>query len=294
MIVDAIPVFLLLLVVELVSYRFLPADDELLVGGRQAGYAKVDTATNVGMGLGNLAVEAGWRFGLLAAYAGLYELTPLRLSAHAWTTWVALVVADDVCYYAFHRAHHEIRFFWASHVVHHSSSRYNLSTAVRQTWTPMSGLPFWLVLPLLGFAPWMVMLEQSISLIYQFGIHTERIDRLGPLEWVLNTPSHHRVHHGSDSAYLDKNYGGILIVWDRLFGTFEAETVRPTYGLTKPLVSNKLWTVAFHEYAAIAHDVRRAGGWRDRAGYAFGRPGWSPPPRVPAPLTEVGTPVALA
>lgn len=279
LVVDAVPAFLLLLIVEVVSYRFLPPDDEL-GQGRSIGFAKVDTATNVGMGLGNLAVQAVWGLGLIGVYAGLYSLTPFRLSSHAWSTWVLLVILDDLCYYAFHRAHHEIRLFWASHVVHHSSDRYNLSTAVRQTWTPMTGLPFWLVLPLLGFKPWMVVLEQSVSLIYQFGVHTERIDRLGPLEWIFNTPSHHRVHHGSDQAYLDKNYGGILIIWDRIFGTFQTERARPTYGLTKPLQTNTLWRVAFHEYAAIGRDVRSAARWRDRAGYVVRHPGWSPQPQL--------------
>ena len=128
---------------------------------------------------------------------------------------------------------HEARVFWASHVVHHSSEHYNLSTALRQTWVPMTYLPFWLPLPLLGFPPWMVLLAQSWRLIYQFGLHTERIGRLPrPIEFVFNTPSHHRVHHGSNEVYLDRNYGGILIIWDRMFGTFEPERDddRPRYG----------------------------------------------------------------
>ena len=112
------------------------------------------------------------------------------------------------------------RVFWASHVVHHSSTHFNLSTALRQTWVPMTYLPFWLPLLLLGFPPWMVLLAQSWSLIYQFGLHTERIGRLPrPIEAFFNTPSHHRVHHGANEQYLDRNYGGILIIWDRLFGS---------------------------------------------------------------------------
>ena len=153
----------------------------------------------------------------------IYELTPLRLDPGDWWVWVLLFFADDFSYYWFHRISHESRFFWASHVVHHSSTHYNLSTALRQTWVPMTYLPFWLWMPAVGFEPWMVLLAQAWSLIYQFWIHTERITRLPrPLEWVLNTPSHHRVHHGSNEVYLDKNYGGILIIWDRLFGTYAA------------------------------------------------------------------------
>src|SRR4029079_10729997 len=172
---------------------------------------------------------------------------------------------------------HEARVFWASHVVHHSSRHFNLSTALRQTWVPMTYLPFWLPLLALGFPPWMVLLAQSWSLIYQFGLHTERIGRLPrPIEAVFNTPSHHRVHHGSNEVYLDRNYGGILIVWDRLFGTFQGETERVRYGLTKNIRSFKPTRVAFHEFAAIWRDVRAAESWRHRLGCLFRGPGWSP------------------
>ncbi len=274
LIVWAIPGFLVLLLLEALAYRLLP--DEGDPGERRQGYAARDTATNIGMGLGNLAVNAGWKAVVLAVYAGLYAVTPLRLDPGDWRTWALLFLLDDLCYYAFHRVHHEVRLFWASHVVHHSSGRYNLSTAVRQTWTPMTGLPFWLMLPLLGFAPWMVLTMQSVSLIYQFWVHTERVRRLGPLEWVLNTPSHHRVHHGSNKGYLDTNYGGTLIVWDRLFGTFTPEREPVVYGLTTPLTTANPLRVAFHEWAAIGRDLHRSRSWRQRAGYLLRRPGWSP------------------
>ena len=163
-----------------------------------------------------------------------------------------LFFADDLAYYVFHRVSHESRVFWASHVVHHSSQHYNLSTALRQTWVPMTYLPFWLPLPLLGFEPWMVLLAQSWSLIYQFGLHTERIGKLPrTLEAVLNTPSHHRVHHGANEQYLDRNYGGILVIWDRLFGSFEPEGERVRYGLTKNITTFNPVRVAFHEYHAL-------------------------------------------
>ncbi len=199
-------------------------------------------------------------------YAALYELTPIRLPADNPLTWVALFLLDDLAYYWFHRVSHESRFLWASHVVHHSSEHYNVSTALRQTWVPMTYFPFWLALPLLGFAPWMVLLAQSWSLIYQFWIHTERVRRLPRwAEAVLNTPSHHRVHHGSNEQYLDKNYAGILIVWDRLFGTFEPEGERVRYGLTTNIATFDPLRVAFGEYVALARDVRAANGWRTRA-----------------------------
>jgi sterol desaturase/sphingolipid hydroxylase (fatty acid hydroxylase superfamily) len=141
----------------------------------------------------------------------------------------------------------------------------------------MTYLPFWLALPLLGFAPWMVLLAQSWSLIYQFGLHTERIGRLPrPLEAVLNTPSHHRVHHGANEQYLDRNYGGILVIWDRIFGSFEPEGERVRYGLTTNLRTFNPVTVAFHEYIALWRDVRAAPGWRERAGHLWHGPGWKP------------------
>ena len=127
----------------------------------------------------------------------------------------------------------------------------------------------------------MILLQQSISLIYQFFLHTERVDRLWrPIEFVFNTPSHHRVHHGSNNVYLDRNYGGILIIWDRLFGTFQPEGERVVYGLTKNIDTYNPLRVAFHEYTATWHDIRTATRWRDRAGYAFGPPGWAPQPRL--------------
>ncbi len=266
----AIPFFVLALALEAASYYLLPDDDEL-------GYEVRDAATSVSMGLGNVIVNLGWKLVVVATYAAAFVLSPFAWAADNPWTWVVLFFADDFLYYWYHRTHHTIRVFWASHVVHHSSQFYNLSTALRQPWTPFTSLPFWLPLALLGFEPWMILLAQSWNLLYQFFIHTERVDKLWrPLEAVLNTPSHHRVHHGSNQQYLDRNYGGILILWDRLFGTFEPEGERVVYGLTKNLGTNRLTTVAFHEFAAIWSDVRRAVSWRARFGYVFKHPGWSP------------------
>jgi sterol desaturase/sphingolipid hydroxylase (fatty acid hydroxylase superfamily) len=271
----AIPVFVLLLVLEALSYRFAPDEDE-------RGYLRRDSVTSVSMGLGYLVVEAGWKLVTLAAYLGVYELTPLRMSAHNPLTWVVLFLADDLAYYVYHRTHHEISILWASHVVHHSSERYNLSTALRQTWTPFTALPFWLPLALVGIPPWLILLEQSVSLIYQFFLHTERIDKLPRVvEFVFNTPSHHRVHHGSNAIYLDRNYGGILIIWDRLFGSFEPEGERVIYGLTKNLTTYNPLRVAFHEYSLIFTDLGTARRWRDRIAHLTHGPGWSPAPVTP-------------
>jgi sterol desaturase/sphingolipid hydroxylase (fatty acid hydroxylase superfamily) len=269
----AIPFFVLLLVVEYVSYRQLGDEAHDLVG-----FEPRDTRTSLAMGLGNVVINVGWKFAVVAGYAAVYELTPLRLDPGDWWVWVALFFADDFSYYWFHRISHESRVFWASHVVHHSSRHYNLSTALRQTWVPMTYFPFWIWMPAIGFEVWMVLLAQAWSLIYQFWIHTKRIRRLPrPLEAVLNTPSHHRVHHGVNEQYLDRNYGGILIIWDRLFGTYEPEGERVRYGLTTQLRTFKPVRVAFHEYIAMWHDLKRAPRWRDKAGVLFRGPGWTPP-----------------
>jgi sterol desaturase/sphingolipid hydroxylase (fatty acid hydroxylase superfamily) len=268
----AIPFFVLLLVVEYLSFRHLSDDDGDLVG-----FESRDTRTSLSMGLGNVAINAGWKFVVLALFTVVYELTPLRLDPGDWWVWILLFFADDFSYYWFHRISHESRLFWASHVVHHSSQHYNLSTALRQTWVPMTYFPFWLWMPAVGFEPWMVLLAQAWSLIYQFWIHTERIRKLPrALEWFLNTPSHHRVHHGVNEQYLDRNYGGILIIWDKLFGTYEPEGERVRYGLTTQLRTFRPVRVAFHEYIAMWHDVRRAGTWRDKLGVVFRGPGWTP------------------
>ncbi|MFG3343500.1 sterol desaturase family protein [Streptomyces sp. NPDC048018] len=266
----AIPAFVLLVAVEALSYRFLPDDDE-------RGYELRDTVTSMSMGAGSQVVGLPWKVCAVFAYAALYALSPWELSPSSVWTWALLFFADDLAYYAFHRAHHRVRVLWASHSVHHSSVRYNLSTALRQSWTPMTSLPFWLPLALLGIPPWMILLQQSVSLVYQFFLHTERVGTLWrPVEAVFNTPSHHRVHHGSNDVYLDRNYGGILIVWDRLFGTFEPEGERVVYGLTKNIDTYNPLMVAVHEYRAAWRDVRTAGRWRDRAGHLFGPPGWAP------------------
>jgi sterol desaturase/sphingolipid hydroxylase (fatty acid hydroxylase superfamily) len=270
LILHAIPVFVLCLAIEFVSFRFRPADDEL-------GYELRDASTSVAMGLGNVVVNAGWKLVVLAAYAAAFLVAPFQLPTDNPLTWVAIFFADDFAYYWYHRTHHTIRVFWASHVVHHSSRYFNLSTALRQPWTPFSSMPYWLPLAFLGFPPWMILFQQSVSLLYQFFIHTERIDRMWkPVELVMNTPSHHRVHHGSNEQYLDRNYGGILIIWDRLFKTFEPEGERVRYGLTKNIGTFNPVRVATHEFTAIWRDVRGARTWKERWGYVAKHPGWAP------------------
>jgi sterol desaturase/sphingolipid hydroxylase (fatty acid hydroxylase superfamily) len=265
----AIPWFIVCLVVEVVW------------GRRHAGvrYRGVDAAASLSMGIGSVLIN-GASAGLIAGiFYAVHALAPVRLG-YAWWVFALCFLCEDLAYYWFHRISHESRWFWASHVVHHSSRFYNLATALRQTWTGKLtlGVIFWLPLVLLGFPPEMVFLFTGISLIYQFWIHTEAIDRLGPLEIVLNTPSHHRVHHAVNPRYLDANYGGVLIVWDRLFGTFVAERAddRPIYGIVKNIDTFNPVRIAFHEWAAIGRDLAQARRWGEAAGYLFGPPGWSP------------------
>ncbi len=186
------------------------------------------------------------------------------------------MVGWDFIYYWNHRLQHESRFLWAIHVVHHSSERYNLSTALRQPVADSLGLfvPYGLM-SLLGIRPSMIETARSLNLLYQFWIHTDAIRDLGPLEKVLNTPSHHRAHHGSNRQYLDRNHGGILISWDKIFGTFEPEDEPVVYGLTKNIDTFNPLRIATHEYVDMADDVARSDNWSDRFSYVVRGPGWA-------------------
>ncbi len=190
----------------------------------------------------------------------------------------AAVLGWDFIYYWNHRIQHESRFLWAIHVVHHSSERYNLSTALRQPWAESLGVfvPYGLM-SLLGIRPNLIETARQINLIYQFWIHTDAIRSIGPLEEVLNTPSHHRAHHGSNRRYLDRNHGSILIVWDRLFGTFQRELPADpvVYGLTTNLQTFNPVRIATHEYLDIATDVAGARSWSDRLSFVLRGPGWA-------------------
>ena len=276
LILTAIPFFLLFVAVEALALRH--AAHEATAERGRLGYDARDTATSLAMGVGHLVVGAGWKVVVVALYAAIHVASPLRLPTDAWWAWVALFVADDLAFYCYHRSHHRVRLFWATHVVHHSSQRYNLSTALRQDWTPFSATLFWAPSALL-FPPWMVLLALTWNLLYQFGLHTEAVRRLPrPIELIFNTPSHHRVHHGSQAQYLDRNYAGILIVWDRVFGTFQAEEERVRYGLTANIATHNPARVAFGEFGALWRDVRAARRWRDRVGYVVHGPGWAPGP----------------
>jgi sterol desaturase/sphingolipid hydroxylase (fatty acid hydroxylase superfamily) len=265
----AVPAFVILIIIEMFVVKFT----------RKGRYEIRDSAASLSMGFGNRVFGIAFGGLAVAAYFAVYEFRLFNLG-WTWPVMVACFFAEDLAYYWFHRIAHERRWFWASHIVHHSSQHYNLTTALRQTWTGTLGLGFifWLPLVYIGFPPLMVLMFSSISLVYQFWIHTETIGRMGPLEWVMNTPSHHRVHHAINAKYLDANYAGVLIIWDRLFGTFVAEddSVPIRYGIITQLGTFNPFRVAFHEWIGIFRDVKSAKSLREVWGYVFGPPGWSP------------------
>lgn len=214
-----------------------------------------------------------------APFAAAEAFPGFGVDVAALLSWSAVFVLVDFCYYWSHRYAHEINILWAGHVVHHSSEEYNLPVALRQS--ALHGLMSWVFYMPLAFAgvPWRMFVACiALNLIYQFWIHTRAIGRLSPLgEYILNTPSHHRVHHGVNPKYQDKNYAGVFIVFDRWFGTFQIEEEEPVYGITKPLKSwNPLWANV-HVFVQIAKDAWRAQRWRDKARIVFGPPGWRPP-----------------
>ncbi|MCL2543885.1 MAG: sterol desaturase family protein [Nocardioidaceae bacterium] len=246
---------------------------------RSGGFDRRDSLVNLATALVNQLMGLAWGGIELAALLWLQGLVPWHLDGTV--AWIVGMVAVDLVYYWYHRSHHEIRVLWAVHVVHHSSEKYNLSVAVRQPFVVVTTLPFLLAVVLLGVSPRILMACFAINLVYQFFIHTELVDKLwAPIEYVFNTPSHHRAHHGSQEQYLDKNYGGILIVWDRLFGTFEPEGERVRYGLTKNIDTYNLLKVETHELVAILRDIRSAASWREALGYVFRGPGWTPRPAL--------------
>ncbi|MEN9874160.1 MAG: hypothetical protein RL186_1057 [Pseudomonadota bacterium] len=265
-----VPLFAVLIVAEMLRARQAHSD---------LRYEAKDAAASLWMGFGNTIARLA--FGGIAVAATVF-VAQFALFDIGYTPWafVACFFLEDLCYYWFHRTSHQCRWFWASHVVHHSSQHYNLSTALRQTWTGTltGGFVFWLPLALIGFPPPMIAFFSGLSLVYQFWIHTEAIKRMGPLEWVLNTPSHHRVHHATNPNYLDSNYAGVLIIWDRLFGTFvpERDEEPPRYGIVANLASFNPVRIALHEWSAIANDLRHAPSWQARWHYLTSVPGWSP------------------
>ncbi|MDE0446038.1 MAG: sterol desaturase family protein [Spirochaetaceae bacterium] len=237
-----------------------------------------DTAANFALAFGDLLMAAAMKAVFLVLFALLHRFAPLDMGL-SWMSWALLVVINDFIYYVFHRLGHRCRFMWAFHVTHHSSQKYNFTVAVRLNLfiLPLHFL-FMLPLALLGFRPEAILAINSITTLYQLWVHTELVGKLGFLDRVLNTPSNHRVHHGSNPQYLDRNYGAMFIFWDHLFGTYEPEGEPVVYGLTKNVGSHNPVTLTFHEVRSMVRDVMRSGPLRQRLMYLFGPPGWRPAP----------------
>lgn len=268
----AIPWFLLAIAVEHRVLRRRAERGE----GHALGYEKQDTLASLGMGLGSILPVGLLNLGVFHLATALWNWRLLDLGTGV-TGWLAAMIGWDFAYYWQHRMEHEIRLLWASHVNHHSSQHYDLMTALRQPWTPWTHLLFYPPLALLGVHPDMILISGGFNLIYQFWVHTEAIDRMPAwFEAVFNTPSHHRVHHGSNPQYLDRNYGGILIVWDRLFGSFTPEGERVIYGLTRNIHTYNLLQIAFHEYVSLFRDFVSARGLGNRIRLLLYSPGWRP------------------
>ena len=242
---------------------------------RRSGF--VETASNFIIAIGNHLLERttyGLVFilGLFITQSFAFSSTP-----ETWWSWVLALLAADLTYYWMHRFEHQVRILWAYHSVHHSSPEFNLSTGLRLAW--IEGAIEWLFfvpMILLGFSAIQTLIALSIVVLYQTWIHTEKIGKLGWIDRVFNTPSVHRVHHGSNKQYHDKNYGGILILWDRLFGTYKSENEKVVYGITTPIGTWNPITINIHEFWQIAKDIRQAKSIRDVFGFVFRRPGWKP------------------
>ncbi|MBO6816418.1 MAG: sterol desaturase family protein [Rhizobiaceae bacterium] len=266
----AIPAFVGLILVELFVLRRLR---------RGAGFETRDTMTSLFMGVGN--VVSGLLFGFVA-YGVLVWFYEYRLFTigFEWYWILTCFLIDDLRYYVYHRIAHRCRWVWAEHVIHHSSQHYNLSTALRQSWTGIFTGMFVLRIPLVlaGFHPALIVFVGGINLLYQFWIHTETIGKMPRwFEFIMNTPSHHRVHHATNPRYLDANYAGTLIIWDRMFGTFveELESDLPRYGLVRNIGTFNPFRVAFHEWVDMFRDAIRPGlNPGQRFGYLFRPPGW--------------------
>lgn len=270
MLMISTPVYILVIVGEI-----------LLSNWRQsASYEKKDTLTNLYLMLLNSGIDLLFRSIYVLILAWCYQYRFINWE-NAWWYFILLIIAEDFMFYWLHRVDHHSRFFWAVHVTHHSSEHYNLTTGFRSSvFQPLYRFVYFLPLALLGFKPMDIVFIYSATQTWGILVHTEHVGKLGWLEYLLVTPSHHRVHHASNPLYLDRNLGMLLIVWDKLFGTFQAEIPAQAYepiqyGLTKPLEKRDGFNIVFHEWKAIIKDWKRTPRLKDKFRYLFGPPGWS-------------------
>jgi sterol desaturase/sphingolipid hydroxylase (fatty acid hydroxylase superfamily) len=235
-----------------------------------------DMMANFLIGIVHLFLGLFMKTVALSFHTMVYAHTLFKQPLTAWL-WLEGLLLCDFVLYAYHYLGHRTRLFWASHVTHHSSLHYNISVGFRVNFVHLLyRFLFWSPLCLLGIPPWMILFFESVTTLQNVLVHTERVGKLGFLDLIFNTPSNHRVHHGSNEKYLDKNMGGILIIYDHLFGTYERETEKPIYGITHNIHTHNPATIILHEYEALLHDVPKIKGWKNKLRYLFGAPGSAP------------------
>lgn len=267
-VVISIPLFFTLIGIELL-YEVLT---------KNKTYRLNDSLTNINLGILSQITGVFTKIFTVGIYTVCYEYFAIYKIPENWLSFTILFILYDLCFYWTHRLEHEISLFWGGHVVHHQSESYNLSVALRQTstgflWT----FPFYLPLAIIGFNPMQMLLVGGFNLLYQFWIHTEHINKLPTwFEYFFNTPSHHRVHHGRNPKYIDKNYAGVFIIWDRLFKTFKKEEERPTYGITTPINSWNPLYVNFAHYIYLWKYLKQTKNIKDKFKILFNPPGWLP------------------
>ena len=248
-----------------------------------------DSFASIGIGIGHAfsgIISHAVITGGLALIVWRFRIATIDMQH--WSNILLLFILLEFAYYWYHRASHRVRLFWGSHSVHHTPDELTFSASYRLNWTPLISGSWLFFMPLVwvGFSPAWVFGMVSAMLLYQFWLHTTLVPHLGPFEWIFNTPSAHRVHHASNAEYLDQNYGGVLTIFDRLFGTFthESKTIPIRFGLVHPVTSKNPFVLVYREFFALIRDIRGARSWRDRLGYAFAPPGWQPiRPDAPAP-----------
>ena len=238
-------------------------------------YKKGDTLCTLGLLMGNIAMAFAIKGFALALHFYLYQFRLIDLAdlIPLWAMWAITFVLIDFVFYIYHRLSHRVRFLWAIHMSHHSSEEMNFAVSFRQAWFgPISKIPFFMTLPLLGLDPTIIAVVGVISTLWGIVGHTQIVGKLGPLEWIFNTPSHHRVHHGSNKQYIDKNYGNLLIIWDRLFGTFEPEEEVVTFGLVNNVNTYNPIKITFMGWSSMFKDIRNSQSFKEALYLFFGPP----------------------
>jgi sterol desaturase/sphingolipid hydroxylase (fatty acid hydroxylase superfamily) len=252
-------------IMSLIVFTVLVISEAIISSKRQMElYDGKDTVANIVLGILTFFTKVGTKAGIYAVYLYLYQFVDWKLPETVLFFVIGLLI-NDLFFYWYHRISHTTRFFWAMHVAHHSSEKMNVTIAIRGNFVNnIFHAILWIPMLFLGFSPFIVITTDAFSYFYQLWLHTRIIPKLGPIEWIFNTPSHHRVHHGSNPRYLDKNYAAVFIFWDKMFGTYEEETEEVRYGLTKPFQTNNPLKIAFYEFGAVYRDTVSKKTWRER------------------------------